>query len=250
MLRDLPRPIVIAHRGASAHAPENTMAAFDLAAREGAAAIELDAQLTADDQLVVFHDVTLKRCTDGQGRVSEKSLAELRPLDAGSRFSPEFRGERIPLLEEVLASLGRRLLVNIHIKGYPGSRPGLVGRICDLIRRLNLGDGVFFSSFNPADLRRASKLLPATPRCLLAARGWPGAWARSFGFTFGDYTALHPHWRDVGPRQVVRVHRLRRRVHAWTVNDPAEIARLADWGVDGILTDDPGAALQALGRRR
>lgn len=224
------------------------MAAFELAAQAGAAAIELDAQLTADDELVVFHDITLKRSTNGEGRISERSLAELRSLDAGGHFSPEFRGERIPVLEEVLIALGKRLLINIHIKSYPGSRPGLVQHVCDLIDRHSLNDRVFFSSFRPADLARASKLLPETPRCLLAARGWLGAWARSFGFSFGDYAALHPHWTDISPQQVLRVHRLGRRLHAWTVNDAAEIARLAEWGVDGILTDDPRAALQALGR--
>jgi glycerophosphoryl diester phosphodiesterase len=249
MLRELARPAVIAHRGASAQAPENTMAAFELAAQQGAHAIELDAQLTADLQLVVFHDVTLGRCTDGDGRLAQTPLAELRELDAGSNFAAEFRGQRIPLLEEVLSSFGRKLLINVHIKSYPGSRRGLVGRVCDLIRRHALQDWVFFSSFNPLELGSAARILPEVQRCLLAARGLLGAWARSFGFSFGDYAALHPHAHDVSPQQVRRVQRLGRRLHAWTVNDPDEVVRLAAWGVDGVLTDDPAAALQALGRR-
>lgn len=224
------------------------MAAFELAAQEGAVAIELDAQLTADDQLVVFHDLELNRSTNGTGRLSETPLSKLRELDAGVHHSPAFRGQRVPLLEDVLVALGRSLLINIHIKSYPGSRAGLVPRICDLIGRHRLQDRVFFSSFSPGDLVKAQDLLPETPRCLLAARGWLGAWARSFGFSFGAYAALHAHVSDVSPHQVVRVHRLGRRLHAWTVNDPSDIARLAEWDVDGILTDDPGAARRALGR--
>ena len=134
----------------------------------------------------------------------------------------------------------------MHLKSYPGSRPGLVQRVCELIRRQALQDRVFLSSFNPADLAEAARVLPEVPRCLLAARGWLGAWARSFGFSFGNFAALHPHMTDVTQAEIQRVHRLGRRLHAWTVNDPADMARLASWGVDGILTDDPGAARRAL----
>lgn len=248
MFHELRRPAIIAHRGASAHAPENTMAAFELAAQQGATAIELDVQLSADDELVVFHDVTLGRVTNGAGSVSTKALSELRKLDAGSHFGPQFRGQRIPLLEEVFTALGKKLLFNVHVKSYPGARRGLVQRVCDLIRRQGVQDRVCLSSFNPRDLSGAARQLPDVPRCLLAARGWLGAWARSFGFTFSDYAALHPHISDVSPQQIQRVHRLGKRLHAWTVNDPDVIARLATWGADGVLTDDPAAAVRALGR--
>ncbi len=247
MFRELPCPAIIAHRGASARAPENTMAAFELAAAEEANAIELDAQLTADDQLVVFHDVGLSRSTNGEGRVARKSIAELRELEVGGQFGPEFRGQRIPLLQDVLDLLGRKLLINVHIKSYPGARPGLVKHVCDLIRQLGLQERIFLSSFNPSDLGEAARLVPEVPRCLLAARGWLGAWARSFGFSFGGYAALHPHLSDVTPQQIRRVHRLGRRLHAWTVNDPSDMARLVAWGVDGILTDDPGSGAARLG---
>lgn len=226
------------------------MAAFALAVQAGADAIELDAQLTADDELVVFHDITLSRSTDGTGRVTERTLSELEELDAAAHSAVEFRGQRIPRLSDVLAAFASKLLFNIHIKSYPGSRPGLVQHVCELIRRHSFQSRTFISSFSPADLGQAAKLLPEVPRCLLAARGWLGTWARSFGFSFGDYAALHPHFQDVSVQQVLRVHRLGRRLHAWTVNEPAEIARLAAWGVDGILTDDPAAAIQALERGR
>ena len=247
MFRDLPRPLVIAHRGASAHAPENTIAAFEVAAKQGANAIELDAQLSADDQPVVFHDLTLGRTTDGEGRLSQKSVAELRELDAGRRFGPQFAGQRIPLLDEVFSALGRRILINVHLQSYPGGRPRLVEMVCELIERHHLQGRVFLSSFNPLDLGRAKRLLPEAAGCLLAAPGWLGAWARSFGFSFGSYAALHPNVKDVNPQQVSRLHRLGRRLHAWTANDPSTVARLRMWGADGLFTDDPQMACRALG---
>src|SRR5512143_1463332 len=100
-LTSLPQPVVFAHRGASAHAPENTLAAFELALAQDADAIELDVKLTADGQAVVIHDPTLNRTTGSQGSVKNMSLAELKSLDAGSYFSETYRGEKIPTLEEV-----------------------------------------------------------------------------------------------------------------------------------------------------
>lgn len=248
MLASLPRPIVFAHRGASARAPENTFAAFALAVQDGAAAIELDARLTADGRVVVIHDATLDRTTNGSGRVLDKTAAELREMDAGSHFSAQFRGERIPLLEEVFEALGKLPLVNVQLKPEWNTGRDLVREVCGIVRRHGLQSRVLLSSFHAPSLKAAARLLPDLPLGLLAVRGWAGAWARSFGFTFGDYAALHPHLADASPQQVQRVHRLARRVHVWTVNDPAEVARLAEWNVDGILTDDPKAALRALGR--
>jgi glycerophosphoryl diester phosphodiesterase len=248
MLDELPRPIVFAHRGASARAPENTMAAFRLAADEGAPAIELDAKLTKDGKVVVFHDGTLGRTTNGQGRVAEKTAGELLALDAGSHFSLQHRDERIPLLEEVFEALGRKVLINVELTNYWTPRDDLVKRVCELVGKHSLQGDIIFSSFYAPNLSQAARLLPGVPRGLLAERGWRGAWARSFGFTFGDYIALHPYVTDASPHQMQRVHRLGRRVHVRTVNDLVEITRLADWGVDGIFTDDPKSALRALGR--
>jgi glycerophosphoryl diester phosphodiesterase len=108
---------------------------------------------------------------------------------------------------------------------------------------------VLFSSFSAANLKKAFRLLPCVPRGLLVFEGWAGAWARSFGFTFGDYAALHPSIKDVNMQQIQRVHRLKRRVHTWTANKVEVIRHLQEWDVDGIYTDDPLMALQALGRR-
>src|SRR5574341_500623 len=107
MLSHIPNPAIIAHRGASAYAPENTLAAFELAVRQKADAIELDAQLTVDGHVVVFYDTPLDRTTEGQGRVTDSKLADLRRLDAGSHFDVAYRGEQIPTLDEVFDLAGK-----------------------------------------------------------------------------------------------------------------------------------------------
>lgn len=222
------------------------MAAFQRAILDGAHAIEVDAKLTRDGKVVVFHDFALNRTTDGEGKLSEKTADELRALDAGSHFSEKYRGERIPFLEEVFEAFGRTLLINVELKNYWTPLDGLADRVCELVRKHALQANMLFSSFYPSNLRRAAQLLPEVPRALLAMRGWRGAWARSFGFAFGNYSALHPSVTDASAQQVQRAHKLGRRVHAWGVQEPTECRRLRDWGADGIITDDPKAALIAL----
>lgn len=249
MLPDLPRPVIFAHRGASALAPENTLAAFKLALAEGTDAIEVDVKLSADEELVVIHDPTVDRTTNGHGRVSRMKLRDLRSLDAGSSFSEKFGGEKIPMLAEVLEMVGRNKLVNIELTNYATPNDPLVEKVCHLIKKHAVEKSIFLSSFLAPNLSKAARLVPVVPRGLLALPGWKGAWARSFGLSFGAYAALHPYFTDVTPRQVQRVHRLKRRIHVWTVNDPEALTRLHGWGVDGIFTDHPGLALQKIGRK-
>lgn len=248
MFDSFPRPIILAHRGDSLHAPENTLPAISQALQKGADGIELDVKLTADGHVVVIHDSDVDRTTDGTGRISSLTLEAARKLDAGSWFAPEFSGTRIPLLEEAFETIGREKLINIELKNYSTPFNGLALKVCELIKRHNNGRQIILSSFFAFNLKIASRKLPGISLGLLAMRAGLGSWARSFGFMFGDYQALHPHLSDVSREQVQRVHRLKRRVHAWTVNAPEDIRRLYDWGVDGIITDDPAGALKALGR--
>lgn len=244
MLDHFPRPLIFAHRGASAHAPENTLAAFELALEHGADGVELDAKLSADGHVVVIHDATVDRTTDGHGRVAQMPLAALRELDAGARFSEAFRGQRLPLLEEVFEAVGKRAFINVELTNYTTPRDDLVEKVCALIERHGLQKRLLLSSFFAANLNRAARLLPEAPRALLALSGWMGWWARSFGFAFGEYQALHPYLRDVTRQQIGRVHRLHRRIHVWTVNDAGEMCRLLEWGVDGLFSDDPRLAVE------
>lgn len=249
MLESLKRPIVFAHRGASADAPENTLAAFRMAEAAGADGIELDAKLSADGRVVVFHDATLERTTNGVGRLSLRTADELRALDAGGWFSEAYRGEKIPLLDEVFDAVGGRLLINVELANYQTPNDALVSTVCELVERRALQRSVVFSSFMASNLSQAARLLPEVPRGLLARPGWRGAWARSFGFSFGDYAALHPYISDLSPQQVRRVHRLKRRVHVWSANTALDVMRIVDWGVDGMFSRDPKMALETLRSR-
>ncbi|MGE5248725.1 MAG: glycerophosphodiester phosphodiesterase [Bacteroidota bacterium] len=248
MFENFPRPLILAHRGDSAHAPENTLPAFEAALKRGADGVELDVKLTADKQVVVLHDTTVDRTTDGHGRVADLSLAQLRGLDAGSFFSQEFRGTRLPTLSEVFEAIGERCLINVELTNMQNPFDELAERTCELVRRHGMEKHVLFSSFFGFQLKAAARLLPDVPRGLLALPGWKGAWARSFGFMFGDYQALHPNLRDVNAAQVSRVHQLKRRIHVYTVNAPEDMRRLNNWDVDGVFTDDPESMLRTLGR--
>ena len=247
MIEHFPRPIIFAHRGDLAHAPENTLPAFQQALQKGADGVELDVKLTADGHVIVIHDSTLDRTTDGKGRVASSTLEAIRKLDAGKWFNEKFAGTKVPLLEEVFEVVGKDKMINIELK-LTNSREGLVVKVCELIKRHNNHSQILFSSFFPSSLKIAAQTLPEIPRGLLAMPGFLGLWARSFGFMFGDYQALHPHILSTSREQILRAHRLKRRVHVWTVNVPSEITKLKEWDVDGIITDDPQTAVRALGR--
>lgn len=250
MLTTLPQPVIFAHRGASAHAPENTLAAFELALTQGADGVELDTKLSADGHVVVIHDPTINRTTGAHGRVKDLSLADLRALEAGSFFSANFRDEKIPTLEEVFEAVGKRTFINVELTNYNTPRDHLVESVCMLVKKFGLQKRVIFSSFFASNLSKARSYLPEVPCGLLALNGLPGAWARSFGYAFGKYDALHPNLKDVTPQQVQRVHRLKGRVHVWTVNKVEDMRRLFGWGVDAIFTDDPQSAVRIRGESK
>ncbi|MBK9207624.1 MAG: glycerophosphodiester phosphodiesterase [Anaerolineales bacterium] len=248
MFEHFPNLVIFAHRGDLAHAPENTLPSFQQALQKGADGVELDAKLTADGHVIVIHDPTLDRTTDGKGRVAASTLEVIRKLDAGTWFNEKFAGTKVPLLEEVFETVGRDKMINIELTNYASPRDGLVLKVSELIKRHNNQSQILFSSLFPSNLKIAAQTLPAVPRGLLAMPGLVGLWARSFGFMFGDYQALHPHISNASREQVQRAHRLKRRVHVWTANTPEEIVRLKGWGVDGIFTDDPQTAVRALER--
>lgn len=248
MFEHLPRPIIFAHRGDFSHAPENTLPSFEQALQKGADGVELDVKLSSDGHVIVMHDATVDRTTNGNGRVALLPLDEIRKLDAGSWFNEKFTGTKVPLLEEIFDLVGRDKLINIELTNYSTPRDGLAIKVCELIKRHNNHGQIIFSSFFSSNLKMASQILPQIPRGLLAMPGLVGLWARSFGFMFGDYQALHPHISNASKEQAQRAHRLKRRVHVWTANTTMEVTRLSEWGVDGIFTDDPQMAVRALGR--
>lgn len=238
MFSALPTPGYFAHRGASAYAPENTLAAFDLALRQGAPAVELDAKLTSDGQVIVFHDLELDRTTDAHGPLRGLPLSALRELDAGSWFSADYRNQKIPTLDEVFETIGRKLFINIELTNYATPFDALVPAVAVLVKKHHLENHILFSSFYPWNLARAAHLLPQVPCALLAYPGKFGLWQRAAA-QWMPLSAEHPFWEDVNPASLKAAHRRRRRIHAWTVNDPADMRRLWQMGVDALFTDDP-----------
>ncbi len=249
MLDRFPRPLIFAHRGASAHAPENTLASFEMALHQGAPAVELDAKLTLDRKIIVIHDPTLDRTTGVHGDVCNYSLSQLQELDAGSFFSPEFRGEKIPTLASVFEAVGKKLLINVELTNYTTPGDGLVDQVVQLVQSMDMVAHVLFSSFDPRNLIRARRLLPEIPLGLLALHGRHGALARSYLNRIIPHEAIHPYWSDVNVAFVTRAHARGKKVFVWTVNDPAEMGRLYAAGADGIFTDDPALALQIIAEK-
>lgn len=233
------QPLLLAHRGASAHAPENTLAAFRLALEQGADGVELDAKLTADGRVIVIHDPNTLRTTGVPAEIKEKSLADLRALDAGSFFAAEFAGELIPTLEEVFAEFGGRCLIDIELTNYHNPFDGLAGRVVDLVRRHGLQGSVLFTSFLPSNLQQVRRLLPQVPAGLLGLTGLPGRIAAGpLGRMFAPDLVL-PHYTSLYEGIIHAQHRRGRQIITWTVNDTETARRLLAAGVNGIITDDP-----------
>ncbi len=220
----------VAHRGASADAPENTVAAFDEAVRQGAVAIEFDLRLSADGEMVVIHDETVDRTTSGQGRVAALDLLDLRRLDAGSWMHRRFAGIRIPTLDEALLAIGPHARPVIELKVPPPA--GLV----DHLRKYDLEREALVLSFDRSWLtavRRMSRDLPLG----LLSEGWhhglPEA-ARQL-----DAEVLAVGIDAVGPGQVKAAEGFGLELWCFTANDIGMVAACAAMGVTGIITDHP-----------
>jgi glycerophosphoryl diester phosphodiesterase len=252
LLDPLARP-VIGHRGNRAHAPENTLESFAQAVALGVDAVEFDLRVSRDGVLMVFHDETLERTTDGQGPLAALSAAELGRLDAGAQFTPDGgasrpwrgRGVTVSRFETVIESLPRELPCIIELK-TPAATP-LIG---DAIRRLGLAHRVIVAGFDPQvtrPLRGAGFALGAAtpdvigllPAALLGLRPRPRAF---------QALCIPPHWRGVTV-PIAALARAGRRAgivtHVWTVNEPGQALALWRDGVQGIISDDPGRILAA-----
>lgn len=228
-------PLIIGHRGASAGAPENTLAAFGLAAEQGAHGIELDVRMSADGNLVVMHDPTVDRTTNGSGAVAQMTTEALRALDAGL-------GQPVPTLDQVFQTFGPSLLYNVELKGCGLWGHGLEEAVADRIAAYHLENQVVVASFNPLCVRRARACLSRTTMvALIWARG--PRWLKHLPVRA---EADHPHYSRVDEAYVSWARRNGYRVHVWTVDDPAKAQRLARFGVQAIITNRPETIREAL----
>jgi len=242
-------PFVIAHRGDSAHRPENTLAAFASALEVGAVIAELDVQLTRDGHVVVIHDPTVDRTTNGVGRVPEMTLAEVRALSAGfpSRFSDAYAGERVPLLAEVLGLLEGRSKVMIEMKHdsvTDDAEGGLEARTIAEVRRAGATDEVALISFDRRALLRCRRLAPEMARGHLFHRAGVEevlAGTREIG------SSLALPEKDMLSEELAdRCREAGLRLATWVVDDPAELAVLGRFGLYGVASNRPGALIEAL----
>lgn len=221
-------PLIIGHRGASADAPENTLSAFGLAVAQGADGIEFDVQLSADGWPVVIHDSLVDRTTNGKGKVSDLTLAELQALTIDTE-------EKIPTLDEVFEAFGSQILYNVEVKDMSLRDCGLEAAIVDRIQAYHLENAVLISSFNPFSLKRMRRHLPKQiPLALLRDKG-----VAKYSYLLGDADADHPHHQLVHAGYMAWAKKRGYRVNVWTVDEPDEARRLVNLGVHGLITNKP-----------
>lgn len=233
------RPLNLGHRGARGLAPENTLAGMAAGMAAGADGVEFDVQCTADGHLVVFHDDDLRRICNVSGRIVTSTLAQLRELDAGRHFGPQFAGELIPTLDEVLETLPASAFVNIEAKRFRFRSDGLEAGIAEAFQRHGLAGRCIVSSFNPVLLWWLGRIDHTIPLGLLYAPDEPAGLNRGWPRHLLRLAALHPYQGQVTPKLVQQARRRGQQINTWTVNEPAEMRRLIDLGVDGIITDRP-----------
>lgn len=244
-----PRPLVIAHRGDSAHRPENTLASFASALEIGASLVELDVQLTADGHVVVLHDPTVDRTTDGRGDVRRMKLAEVRALSAGypERFGAAWSGERVPTLAEVLTLVHERARIMIEIKKESVSDDadgGVEARTVAEVRRQGLADRVALISFEHRALLRCREVAPEITRGHLFGRTPPGDMvpaARDAGCGI-----VMPYKGQLSEAVADQVHEAGIKLATWVVDEPEELKRLARFRLYGVGSNCPGVLMQAL----
>lgn len=228
------RPQVIAHRGFSSQAPENTLAAFRRGLAAGVDAIELDVHLSADGEPVVIHDPLLDRTTDGQGLVGAHTLEALRLLDAGRWFGEEFAGERIPTLAEALHYL-QTVRVIVEVKNGPVRYPGIAGAVAGVIAA-SKHRAITVSSFDHEVLHMIRVAVPHVETAVLyVARPInPVRLAQDAGAG-----TLHPHWAYLTPDVVTAAHDAGLRVEPWVVDEVDHLAHIVAMNPDGVMTNYP-----------
>jgi glycerophosphoryl diester phosphodiesterase len=243
----------IGHRGASAYAPEHTIAAYDLALEQGADYIEIDLQMTADGVLVALHDKTLNRTADApegvperycRGLVSKKTLEQIKMCDAGSWFSPEYAGVQIPTLEEIFQRYGTSVNYYIETKN-PDAAPGMEEELVRLLGEYGLIEPaaenwqVLIQSFSAESLMKIHELEPSLPLIQLYWAGTSKSIQRDLDAVSEYAVGIGPYKKDVDAALVEAAHEHCLAVHPYTVNTVEEMEALIALGVDGMFTNNP-----------
>ena len=241
---DLAKNEIQAHRGASAVAPENTIAGFKAAADQGAEWVELDVALLGDGTAVVIHDVTVDRCSSSKGHLKHMTAADLSGIDAGSWFGEEFKGEKIPLLADVVPELGRLgLNINVEIKQHPHqtSLEQLTRTVHEHLQMRAAHTQVMISSFDPEALRAMHKLDANYDLAMLWSK-LPEDWVDRLAAVPAQTIHLLYKSLSIGFLEEAATRGIK--VRAWTCNDPRLLTSFWPAGLTGVITDDPSLFLK------
>ncbi len=240
---------LIAHRGASGYAPENTLIAVRRAMEMRAEMVEVDILLSKDGIPVLLHDPSLDRTTNGTGVVSDLTLDELKLLDAGSWFDVQFAGEQIPTVDELLALCKGKMALNLEIKTQAVTdtlEGGVVGKVVELVRKHGMERNVIFSSFDPRAIVQLKAIAPDIAGAILYDnRLYNNAHPVDIVAELGA-DAFNCNWRQVRASLVDSLHQAGVQVNVYTVNADTLMHKMLDMGVDGIFTDYPDVLLQVL----
>jgi len=231
--------MVIGHRGAKGYAPENTLLSFEKGIECNANMIEFDVRLTRDDHMVIMHDATVDRTTNGTGFVSQHTLKQIKKLDAGAWFSPKFKNTKVPTLEEGIASIKGKAKFDIEIKHDPSStNEGLEEKLIGEILRNDILDDTVVTSFDLSCVERIKKIEPGLTVGFLFSRNYDCERGLREILRIGG-EEIHPEYLHLTAHLVSKAHRNSVRVRAWNPNDEKEMSKLIKMGVDGIGTDFP-----------
>ena len=240
MLTQLPAQITVTgHRGAAGHAPENTLASIRKALEMGADRIEIDVQQSKDGVVVIMHDKTLKRTTNGKGYVRNKTFAELSALVAPAEFAASFPNEKIPTLEEALILINGKAKFVIEIKDGNAYYPDIEQHIVDLIHQYKAEKWCIVHSFNDAALKKVHELDANIPLHKLFVAGLGRDLAK---WDYVQEFSVNEHFAT--KKMIEKVHKLGKKINVWTVNDKAKMETLVKMGIDGIISNFPDIALQ------
>ena len=238
--------LIFGHRGVPRDAPENTVAGFRRAVELGLDGVELDVQQCKSGELVIFHDDKVDKLTDGSGNLVDLEFDELRQLDAGARFKEEFRGERIPTLEEVLEVMREKMIVNIELKSRSIRDDGLEAKVIDLIGKMGLQSSVILSSFNPFAVRRVIRSNSGLTTGLLFAEDQSIYLRQAWGSYLLRIDGLHPRHPLVTERLMSRARKRNWFVTTWTVDKADAAGRLFEAGLDIVITNYPERIRESL----
>ncbi len=233
---------VIAHRGASAYAPENTLAAFQKAYEMGADGIEIDVLFSKDGHIMVHHDFNLGRCEQCGGMVKDHTYFELRKLDVGSWFDEKYKGQKIPSIEEVLEFIKEKnMLLNIEIKTGSPYDAGIEKKLVETVIKYDICDQIIYSSFNHYSLAYVKKINPQAKIAALTACAMVNPWEY---LKLHDFDGYHPNKLAIADKVIEKLIKKNIFVNPYTVNSREQMERFFRDGVSGIITDVPDVAVK------